>query len=244
MEYQLSVTSTNKDQQVLMTSLEIADLTGKQHAHILRDVRNMLSELSLTESNFGASYVDATGRTLPMFKLPKRETLILVSGYDTVLRARVIDRLAELEQGVGRLTASAAAKECLGNTLDAAALLGVPAHYAQVFAVKLTYESTGVDYRPLLAYAPAQDNISNEDLMLEPTELGKKFGVSAIAANRILQGAGLQNKVNDDWVPAPLANGKCAVHHWVRLGKSGYNLKWNLAFVEHLFSRSTGKLAA
>ena len=35
-----------------MTSLEIAEVTGKQHAHIMRDIRKLL-EQGVSESNFG-----------------------------------------------------------------------------------------------------------------------------------------------------------------------------------------------
>ncbi|WPB57673.1 Rha family transcriptional regulator [Xylophilus sp. GOD-11R] len=80
-----------------MTSREIAELTGKQHAHVLRDARTTLSELGLTESSFGSSYQDSTGRSLPQLSLPKRETLILVSGYSVTMRAKIIDRWQELE---------------------------------------------------------------------------------------------------------------------------------------------------
>lgn len=81
--------------QQTMTSKEIADLTGKRHDHILADIRKMLAEIHSPEKP--GQYKDSTGRTLPMLLLDKRETLILVSGYSTELRARIIDRWQELE---------------------------------------------------------------------------------------------------------------------------------------------------
>lgn len=79
-----------------MSSREIAELTGKLHTHVLRDIRVMLEGLGVAETKFGSSYIDPTGRSLPCFNLPKRETMILVSGYSVVLRARIIDRWMEL----------------------------------------------------------------------------------------------------------------------------------------------------
>lgn len=85
---------------VTMTSREIAELTGKNHADVLRDIRNMLEVLKKDASIFAGIYHDAYGREKPCFNLPKRETLILVSGYSTELRARIIDRWQELEAAV------------------------------------------------------------------------------------------------------------------------------------------------
>lgn len=80
-----------------MSSLEIAELTGKQHAHIMRDIRKLLSQ-GVTASNFGLSeYRDSTGRKLPCFELTKKGCLILASGYDAVLREKIIDRWEQLE---------------------------------------------------------------------------------------------------------------------------------------------------
>ena len=82
---------------VTMSSREIAELTGKLHKNVMADITKMLNDLDLNSADFSAQYKDSTGRTLPMFNLPKRETLILVSGYDTVLRAKVVDRMNALE---------------------------------------------------------------------------------------------------------------------------------------------------
>jgi Rha family phage regulatory protein len=82
-----------------MSSREIAELTGKQHAHVMRDIRVTLGELlgEVGLSKFGSSYLNAQNKEQPEFLLPKRESLILVSGYDVHLRAKIIDRWQELE---------------------------------------------------------------------------------------------------------------------------------------------------
>lgn len=80
-----------------MTSLEIAEVTGKQHAHVMRDIRKLLSQ-GVAESNFGlGSYTDTNGQERPCFNLTKKGCLILASGYDAVLREKIINRWEELE---------------------------------------------------------------------------------------------------------------------------------------------------
>lgn len=88
---------------ITMSSREIAELTGKRHSHVMRDIRTMLDGLGEnTEPKFGSSYKDQTGRKLPCYQLPKRETLILVSGYSVELRARIIDRWQEIENQLSK----------------------------------------------------------------------------------------------------------------------------------------------
>lgn len=84
-------------QAVTMSSREIAELTGKEHKNVLADIRDMLESLGQTSADFSANLPDSYGRLQPTYSLPKRETLILVSGYSTELRARIIDRWQELE---------------------------------------------------------------------------------------------------------------------------------------------------
>ncbi|MEJ8811832.1 Rha family transcriptional regulator [Variovorax ureilyticus] len=84
-----------------MSSREIAELTGKEHKNVLADIRKMLSELGKTSADFSANLPDAYGRPQAAYLLPKRETLILMSGYSIELRARIIDRWQELETAHG-----------------------------------------------------------------------------------------------------------------------------------------------
>lgn len=81
-----------------MSSLEIADLTGKQHKNVLADIRKMMDDLEINSAEFTAQYKDSTGRSLVMFNLPKDETLCLVSGYNVQVRMRIIKRWQELEE--------------------------------------------------------------------------------------------------------------------------------------------------
>lgn len=85
--------------QATMNSREIAELTGKEHKNVLADIRSMFNDLGMTSAEFSANLPDIYGRPQVAFRLPKRETLILVSGYSAAMRARIIDRWQELEAG-------------------------------------------------------------------------------------------------------------------------------------------------
>lgn len=88
---------------VSMSSREIAELTGKEHFHVKRDCEVMFTELEIDVSKFGCIYFDTLNREQIQYLLPKRETLILVSGYSTLVRAKIIDRITELETQVQAL---------------------------------------------------------------------------------------------------------------------------------------------
>lgn len=83
-----------------MSSREIAELCDKRHDNVMRDIRAMLVELYGEGGvlSFEDTHTNPqNGQEYPVFLLPKRETLILVSGYNLKMRARIIDRWQELE---------------------------------------------------------------------------------------------------------------------------------------------------
>lgn len=91
----VTVVSTSTVQ--IMSSKEIADLTGKRHDHVLADIRNMFTQLQIDSTEFSGQYKDSTGRSLPCFNLDKDLSVCLVSGYNVQLRMAIIKRWNELE---------------------------------------------------------------------------------------------------------------------------------------------------
>ncbi|EPL5740983.1 Rha family transcriptional regulator [Pseudomonas aeruginosa] len=90
-------------QAVTMTSREIAELTGKQHKHVIRDIREMLDALEKDGPVLGhvREEKDSRGYT-ENFHLDRELTETLVTGYSIPLRHKVIRRLHQLEEQVAQ----------------------------------------------------------------------------------------------------------------------------------------------
>ena len=82
---------------VSMSSLEIAELTGKQHGHVIRDIEKMFSDAEEDGSKFGGIYKDAYKRDKRCYYLDFDWTLTLITGYNVKLRKAIIARWKELE---------------------------------------------------------------------------------------------------------------------------------------------------
>ena len=169
---------------VTMTTCEIAELTGKRHKDVLYDTRKMLDELKVDSATFSAQYKDSTGRTLPMFALPKRESIILVSGYNIQMRAKIIDRWQELE-----------AKQIKPT---------IPQTYAQALleagrlALELELKEKELEVaKPKVEFV---DKFVERGTNRNITSVAKELGVTAIKLGKWLRAKGYMNKATDKQV--------------------------------------------
>jgi Rha family phage regulatory protein len=84
-----------------MSSREIAELTGKEHYNVMRDIKSLQDQVGDRLKFEVVEYMDAKGESRPMYLLDKKQTLLLVSGYNALLRLKIIDRWEELERQSG-----------------------------------------------------------------------------------------------------------------------------------------------
>ena len=89
------------NQEQLISSMELAELCGKRHADVMRDIKKMESsylEVFGAERKFAlGSYLDKNNQSRPRYSLTKSQSLFVVSSYNAVIRAMVQKRWEELE---------------------------------------------------------------------------------------------------------------------------------------------------
>ncbi|WP_167542929.1 phage antirepressor KilAC domain-containing protein [Novosphingobium capsulatum] len=87
-----------------MSSREIADLCEARHNQVVETIGRLFEKGVLRESRKTTRpYApNGGGRPTQVYDLTKRDTLVVASGYNDELRARIIDRWQELEAQVAR----------------------------------------------------------------------------------------------------------------------------------------------
>jgi phage regulator Rha-like protein len=172
--------------QKTMSSLEIAELTGKRHDHVMTDIKKMLESLGINAPDFSGTQTYGNNNTREVFNLPKRETLILVSGYSVELRAKIVDRWEELENQKPKSQAEM--------------LLGM----AQVI-VDMEQKIQSQDKRLEQIENKVEKKFTQEfELQLvTPTQIGAMLEppISGKRVNQLLRERGFQYTVQGQWVP-------------------------------------------
>lgn len=221
-----------------MSSLQIAELTGKQHSNVMRDIRKMAENLNqFTSESVGSeyhrgdrtqykylsdktqnalldfaigknasqyiitetSYIDAKGESRAMYNLNKKACFLLASGYDVVLRAKIIDRWEELE--------TANVKQFQIPTTFSEALRLAAAQQEQIEEQQKLLVAQTEQIRDLNeANAEMRVKVSYYDQILASkstvttTQIAQDYGMSAKKFNIELRNLKIQRKVGGQWI--------------------------------------------
>ena len=168
----------NQKAEMTMCSRDIADLTGKRHDHVMADINKMIEWLGDTCPDFSGELPDTYGRPQRVYFLPKRETLILVSGYSIDLRAKIIDRWQELESQQ---------KPKLPQTYAEALL--------EAGRLALENEKQAEQLRLAAPKVEFVDRFTQREALQNATQVAQTMGMSAVKMNRALdEFGGVYNK--------------------------------------------------
>lgn len=228
-----------------MTSLALRDLINESRKEYGEtEVRNNVFLKRIEDELDGElggckTFVTAEGGTpMKYYDLTRDQCTLVGMRESKGVRRSVLEKLKAVEVIASSAPiARSKAREVIEDGMAIAALFGVPEHYAQIETVKEARRLTGVDYSQLLLQAPAQDDVQDDEVMLEPSQLAPMLGLNnGTDVNRLLSAIGLQKRVKNQWEPTSEGEAHCHRHAWVKGSKSGYNYKWNLKAIKDLTS--------
>lgn len=189
-----------------ITSLEIAELAGREHKSVMRSIREMeegwvkicgckfaLTSREVQQPNGGT-------REVPCYELTKRECLYIATKFNDEARAKLILRWEELET-----------KERTGSFV-------VPQTFSQALMLAAKQQEQIEEQRAALAQQGEEIvKLSNEVMTMKPkatyydlilnnpstvtiTQIAQDYGMSAKKFNQILCDFRIQHKVNKQWI--------------------------------------------
>ena len=165
----------NRNENKTMTSLEVAEITNKQHSHIMRDIRDEIDKLGyeIGQSIFGLTeYVDKFNRKQSMYLLTLDGIMQLGARYSAEIRYKLIQIAKEKLQPKQYTT-----KELLLMQLESIEKI-------EKLELENKQKQEVIEYqKPKVEYT---DNVLKSDTLINISQISKDFNLSGTKLNKIL----------------------------------------------------------
>lgn len=184
-------------------SLMVAESFGKEHRHVMRDIRELGCSEEFRESNFGQSaYTNAQGRNSPRFLMTEQGFTLLAMGYTGHAAMAFKERyIAEFERMRQQLTQTALVvvpSYAIDNPIERAERWIAEERERQALQLETQRQATMLlALEPKLSY---YDAILRSEDTVTITQIAQDYGLSARSLNTILKEEGVQRKVKRQWV--------------------------------------------
>ena len=184
-----------------MTSLEIAEVTGRNHKDVMRSIREMEDAWAKVNGRKFAlvEYKDAKGEMRPCYSLNKTECLYIATKFNDEARAKLVLRWEELETKDRN-------KYQVPQSFAEALMLAAK-QQEQIEEQQRQLEANSKEIVELNgAIAEMEPKVTYVDMILASketvttTQIAQDYGQSAKAFNVLLRNFGVQHKVGGQWV--------------------------------------------
>ena len=184
-----------------MTSLEIAEVTGRNHKDVMRSIREMEDAWAKVNGRKFAlvEYKDAKGEMRPCYSLNKTECLYIATKFNDEARAKLVLRWEELETKDRN-------KYQVPQSFAEALMLAAK-QQEQIEEQQRQLEANSNEIVELNgAIAEMEPKVTYVDMILASketvttTQIAQDYGQSAKAFNVLLRNFGVQHKVGGQWV--------------------------------------------
>lgn len=190
-----------------MTSLQIAEITGKAHADVMKAIRKMEPAWSkINEGNFSfVEYKDKKGETRPCYSPNKEECLYIATKFNDEARAKLIKRWKELEEQHQKPSVPQNYLEALKSLVkseEEKQQLALENRKQQQEIVTISKENMelGNKITEILPNVSYYDQILQSNTTMTVTQIAQDYGMSAIKLNLLLSDMKIQHKMRGQWI--------------------------------------------
>ncbi len=190
-----------------MTSLQIAEVTGKNHFDVMRAIRKMEPAWEkINESKFAlVDYQDKKGETRPCYSLTKEECLYIATKFNDEARAKLIKRWKELEEQHRKPSVPQNYLEALKSLVkseEEKQQLALENRKQQQEIVAISRENVelGNKITEMLPKVSYYDKILQSNATMTVTQIAQDYGMSAMKLNKELESMKIQHKVRGQWI--------------------------------------------
>nr|DAI13302.1 MAG TPA: antirepressor protein [Caudoviricetes sp.] len=194
-----------------MTSLQIAEITGKAHKDIMRAIRNMepawkkVQERKFALMQEEVETNNGGHKMRPYYSLNKEECLYIATKFNDEARAKLIKRWKELEEQHQKPSVPQNYLEALKSLVNVEEekqqlALENKQKDETIITISKANVELGNKITEMLPKVSYYDRILQSNATMTITQIAQDYGMSAIAMNKELESMRIQHKERGQWI--------------------------------------------
>lgn len=194
-----------------MTSLQIAEITGKPHNDVMKAIRKMEPAWQKVQGGIFSLMQEEVEtnngghKMRPYYSLNKEECLYIATKFNDEARAKLIKRWKELEEQHQKPSVPQNYLEALKSLVKAEEereqlALENKQQQATILTISKENMELGNKITEMLPKVSYYDQILQSNATMTITQIAQDYGMSAVRMNKELESMRIQHKVRGQWI--------------------------------------------